>query len=209
MEILYLDDQIIVCSKPSGVLSEGEGADCLPTLLSEHLSEHGEQNTKIFPVHRLDRETSGVMVFARTSKAAASLCAQITDGEFKKQYLALVHGTPDTPTGAFSDLLYYDRRLGKSFAVDRERKGVKHAELDYEVLSSKGGLTLVRVRLHTGRTHQIRVQFASRGMPLAGDRRYGAPKSNFRRIALHSHTLSFSHPKSGEALTFKSDIEFT
>lgn len=206
MKILYLDQYIVVCEKPSGTLSEGEGENALPTMLSRKLAELGEKNVAIFPVHRLDRDTVGVTVYARTATAAAALSAAITGGLFKKQYLAVVCGMPEESGGTFTDLLYYDRKRGKSFVVDRDRKGVKSATLDYTLLQTVNGLSLVSVTLHTGRTHQIRIQFASRGLPLAGDRRYGAPKDAAASIALCAHRLSFPHPKTRQTMTFTANI---
>ena len=202
MEILFEDKYIIVCRKESGMLSEGEGDNCLPTLIAAHLRESGATDPKVYPVHRLDRETVGAIVYALTDRAAAELSAQIQRGDFEKEYLALCHGRPEKDADTLKDLLFYDRRKGKSFAVDRKRAGVKEASLEYTVLSSVAEYSLLRVKLHTGRTHQIRVQFASRKHPLAGDRRYGAPKSEFDTVALVAHRLSFNHPKSGERLTF-------
>ena len=200
INILYRDKYIVVCQKPAGLLSEGEGADCFPTLLAEALRARGEADA-VYPVHRLDRETEGLMVYARTSDAAATLSRVIADGSMKKEYLAVVTGIPAEKRGTLRDLLFYDRRRGKSFVVDRQRKGVKEALLDYELLASREGYSLLRVALHTGRTHQIRVQLASRGLPLCGDRRYGAPPSPFS-MGLCSTRLSFPHPRDGSILTF-------
>ena len=191
----FSDGQIAVCEKPAGLLSEGEGKDALPSLLATQLG--GE----IYPVHRLDRETSGLMVFARTKFAAAQLSRELTDGTLQKEYLALLCGIPQEKQARLSDLLFYDRRAGKSFVVRKERKGVKLAELDYEVLAEEQGRSLVRVALLTGRTHQIRVQFASRKLPLVGDRRYGAPADS-ASIALHSFHLRFTHPKRASRWNF-------
>ena len=191
----FYDEQLVVCEKPFGALSEGEGAECLPALLRKQLG--GE----IYPVHRLDRDTTGLMVFARTSRAAAKLSAQITAGTLKKEYLALLSGIPAEPSARFSDLLFYDRKKGKSFVVTKERKGVKRAELTYELLATDSERSLVSVNLLTGRTHQIRVQFASRKLPLVGDRRYGAPADG-ASIALHSYHLCFTHPTEGRAMEF-------
>jgi 23S rRNA pseudouridine1911/1915/1917 synthase len=202
MEILFEDKYIIVVRKESGMLSEGEGEGCLPTLIATHLRESGKADVQVFPVHRLDRETVGATVFALTKEAAASLSEQIQRGSFEKEYLALCHGRPEKEADTLRDLLFYDRKRGKSFAVDRKRAGVKEASLEYTTVSSNGELSLLRIKLHTGRTHQIRVQLASRKHPLAGDRRYGAPKSEFSSVALVAHRLSFDHPKSGERLTF-------
>ncbi len=191
----FYDEQIVVCEKPLGTLSEGEGAECLPALLRKKLG--GE----IYPVHRLDRDTTGLMVFARTSRAAAKLSAQITASTLKKEYLALLSGIPAEPSARLSDLLFYDRQKGKSFVVTKERKGVKRAELTYELLATDGERSLVSVNLLTGRTHQIRVQFASRKLPLVGDRRYGAPADG-SSIALHSYHLRFAHPTGGREMEF-------
>ena len=202
MDILFTDKHIIICEKPSGTVCEGEGENALPTLLSRQLAEMGEKNTRIFPVHRLDKETVGVCVFARTSASAAALSESITKGELDKEYLAVVCGAPEKNSDTLTDLLYYDRSRGKSFVVDRQRNGVKKATLDYDVIDTREGFSLLRIRLHTGRTHQIRVQLASRGLPLAGDRRYGAPKNGIQTVSLCAHKLSFPHPVSGEQMQF-------
>ncbi len=203
LSIVHQDPHIIVCEKPAGVLSEGEGDRALPTLLAELLRAKGERE-EIFPVHRLDRETTGLMVYARTREAAASLSRAITESRFQKEYLTLVCGTPEKDQDTLRDLLFFDRARGKTFVVDRVRKGVKDASLDYTVIERREKHTLLRVRLHTGRTHQIRAQFASRGMPVRGDRRYGAPAEGFP-LSLHSCYLSFPHPKTGEILEFVRD----
>lgn len=209
MEVIYKDKQIIVCIKPVNTLSEGEGESCLPTMLSRLLAEQGESNTDVFPVHRLDKETVGVTVYARTSAAAASLSQSITQGKMSKSYLAVVHGAPDPVEATLDDLLFYDRARGKSFIVDRMRKGVKTASLTYGTLGSAEGLSLLEVALHTGRTHQIRAQLSHIGHPLAGDRRYGAPKSEVATVALLAHTLSFPHPQSGKSMSFSVPIPTT
>ncbi len=203
MEILYLDKNTVVAQKPSGVLSEGDARDCMPKMLKDELSARKETRTDIFTVHRLDRETHGVMVYARTQSAAAELSRQILSGDFKKEYLAVVCGVPEAEGGTLCDMLYYDRRLGKSFVVDRERKGVKEAILDYSLLDTDGKLSLLNIKLKTGRTHQIRVQLASRGLPIVGDRRYGAPKSNYRALALCAYKLSFLSPSDMSPLSFE------
>lgn len=208
IEILYKDKYILVCRKPAGLLCEGEGRDSLPSLLSAQLSAEGER-AELFTVHRLDRETEGVVVFARSSAAAAKLSADIADGKWKKIYLAWLCGVPEVESAHLCDLLYYDRRLSKSFVVDRERKGVKSAELSYDTVShsTDGSRTLVRIELGTGRTHQIRVQFASRSLPLCGDRRYGAPKESGSTIALAAVSLDVIHPKTGEPMHFEIEPE--
>ena len=201
MKIYYKDEYVIVCEKDAGLLSEGEGKDCMPYILAQELIANGEK-TEIFTVHRLDRETSGIMVYARTKKSAASLSRAITDGSFKKEYVAEIHGAPAENSGRLEDLLFYDRAKNRSYTVNRMRKGVKDAALEYTVLSSENGISRVRVKLLTGRTHQIRVQFASRKMPLVGDRKYGAPDTK-RSLSLRACMLLFPHPKTKEIMKFE------
>ncbi len=166
MEILYSDRHMAVCVKPVGLDSELE----VPAALKEILG--GE----IFPIHRLDKNVGGVMVYARTKQAAAELSRAVQAGSMVKEYVALVHGTPPE-TGDWEDLLWKDSGKNKVFVVKRLRGGVKKARLEYRVLSA-GECSLVRIRLHTGRSHQIRVQFSSRGFPLVGDHKYGARDSS-------------------------------
>ena len=200
LHLYYHDRAIAVCEKPRGLLSEGESADALPRLLADALAVDGVA-PRIYPVHRLDRQTEGIMVFALTPSAAASLSAQIAAHEFEKEYLAEVHGSPVPEEGRMDDLLFFDRARNRSYAVSRMRKGVKEAALRYRVLSSADGISRVAIRLETGRTHQIRVQFASRRMPLVGDFPYGAPKSA-RPLALRACYLRFSHPSTGDSMAF-------
>lgn len=196
-EILYADAAVAVVVKPAGVLSQGDAEDAMPVLLQKQLGG------TIFPVHRLDQPTGGVMVYARTQDAAAKLSAQMQSEAFGKEYLAVLDGTPEPAEGELHDLLFFDRQKGKSYAVRRKRAGVKDARLAYRVLAQAEGLTLVRVRLYTGRTHQIRVQFSSRGWPLTGDGKYGS-RNNRCAPALWSAELHFAHPVTGETLTFRS-----
>ncbi len=206
VHIDYLDEQVVVCRKAAGLLSEGEGDQALPTLLARTLAERGETDTRLFAVHRLDKETEGLMVYARTSAAAARLSAAIAEGRLEKEYLAVLCGVPEQSEGELCDLLYYDRQRSKTYVVDRERRGVKEARLRYRVLRTDGVHTLVRVRLLTGRTHQIRAQFASRSLPLRGDRRYGAPKGE-GGLALFACRLCFPHPTTGERMAFTCEKE--
>lgn len=162
MEILFSDKHIAVCIKPVGLDSESE----VPAALKEALG--GD----IFPIHRLDKNVGGIMVYARTKQAAAQLSRAVQEGTMVKEYVAMVHGTPPE-TGDWSDLLWKDSQKNKVFVVKRERKGVKKARLEFARLTD-GEESLVRIRLHTGRSHQIRVQFSSRGLPLVGDHKYGA-----------------------------------
>lgn len=202
MEILYEDKEIAVCIKQRGLLSQyDEKKPNMISLLKEICG--GE----IYPVHRLDREVGGVMVYAKTQKAASVLSARVADRSFDKIYLARVHGVPENEKGIMEDFLYFDKGKNKSFTVKKERRGVKKALLEYELLETDGSTSLVKVKLHTGRTHQIRVQFASRRMPLLGDRRYGAGDDE-KTIALWSHFISFTHPESKERMVFEKEADF-
>lgn len=180
--VLYQDPRFAVCIKPVGVASQGDAADAMPTLLSAQLGG------PFFPVHRLDQAVGGVMVYARTPQAAAELSGQMQSGAFQKEYLAVLTGAPAEKCGELTDLLFHDRTKNKTYVVSRKRAGVKEASLRYEVLAERDGLTLVRVLLHTGRTHQIRVQFASRKLPLLGDGKYGS-RDNRCAAALWSYRL--------------------
>ena len=205
IDILYYDDYIAVAVKPAGMISEAGG---FPDALAEELSQKREKNTSLFPVHRLDKETSGIMVYALAPEAAACLSRDITDGIWKKTYVARVCGTPEKESDTLRDLLYYDRARSKSFVVTRERKGVKEAVLHYTVEAVEDGYSTLKIQLETGRTHQIRVQFASRGLPLCGDRRYGAPASSGKSLALCACELKFRHPKTREEIEFQIETAF-
>ena len=191
MHILYEDKSLLLCEKPVGVISEEGG---MPDLLREDTGLR-----EIWCVHRLDRETGGLMVYAKTKSAAASLSAAIQAGQLQKEYCAVCQGEPPEE-GILRDLLFRDKARNKSFVVQRPRKGVREAELSYRRIAVREGLSLLRVTLNTGRSHQIRVQFASRGFPLAGDKKYG---SAFRDcdLALYSVRLTLPHPVTGQALT--------
>ena len=188
MEILYSDSGIAVCVKPIGLDSETQ----LPEKLREMLG--GE----IFPIHRLDKNVGGVMVYARTRQAAAHLSKAIQEGTLVKEYVALVHGTP-AQSGDWEDLLWKDSAKNKVFVVKRERKGVKKARLEFIRLRG-GDPSLVHIRLHTERSHQIRVQFASRGFPLVGDHKYGS-RDDASSPALFSRRISF--PWKGNTRVFE------
>ncbi|MDO5311521.1 MAG: RluA family pseudouridine synthase [Clostridia bacterium] len=196
MEIIYSDNDIIVCIKPPRVLSTDEPGG-LPELLRAEL---GDMNADVRTVHRLDRVVGGVMVLARNAAAASELSRQVREDEFKKEYLAVVHGVTE-PSGTMRDLLYRDKARRMTFVTDTPAKGVQEAILDYETLHQYDGMSMVRVVLHTGRTHQIRCQFASRGFPLVGERKYCEPQDECE-IALWSHIIGFKHPESGEHMIF-------
>ena len=207
LDILYFDSSLAVCVKPAGVLSEGESEGCMPYLLSCALKEKGIDATPLV-VHRLDKETMGIMVFALDSRTAASLSLSSQNKDMKKIYHALCVGSIDEREGVLEDFLFYDRMRGKSFIVDRERKGVKRASLEYKVLQGFEDRTLLEIELHTGRTHQIRAQFASRRHPLCGDRRYGAPAEYGNKLCLCAIRLSFTHPRTKERMSFEIESDF-
>ena len=202
IKIIYSDDTLIVCVKPAGVPCESanEKVKSLSDLIAAQL---GVQYVGM--VHRLDQVTEGLMVYSLSPKYTGKLCELVASGEAKKEYLAVVHGRPENEKGEMKDLLFRDPKKNKSFVVDRNRRGVKEASLEYEVLDSKDSLSLVKIKLHTGRTHQIRVQFASRGLPLLGDGKYGSRVSDKQGgFALWAHRLTFAHPKTRELVDVKS-----
>jgi len=200
MEILYLDRDILVCVKPARVLSTDEPGG-LPELLRTAL---GDPKADIRTVHRLDRVVSGVMVLARNARAASELSRQIREDQFTKEYLAVIHGVPEEKQGTLTDLLYRDKARRMTMVATEPAKGVQEAVLDYRVLGENAQLSCVQVHLHTGRTHQIRVQFSSRGYPLVGERKYDT-REDPCEIALWSHRIGFTHPTTGEWVTFSKD----
>lgn len=197
MEILYQDKDIVVCAKPAGVLSTDEPGG-VPDLVRQAL---GDPAANVRTVHRLDQTVSGLMVLARRSKAASELSRQIREGEFQKEYVAVIHGSPKEDSAQLRDLLLRNKQERKTYIVSEPGKDVQEAVLDYRVLNRAENLTRVRIRLHTGRTHQIRVQFSGRGWPLVGDRKYGNPEETCN-IALWSYRLAFNHPYSGKPMEF-------
>ena len=188
MEMLYQDKDLAVCVKPVGLDAEQE----VPAALKEALG--GE----IFTLHRLDKNVGGVMVYARTKAAAGALSRAIQEGAMVKEYVAMVHGTPPE-AGDWQDLLFKDSRKNKVFVVNKQRAGVKAARLEFKRLT-EGDISLVHIRLHTGRSHQIRVQFSSRGFPLVGDHKYGA-RDEAKEPKLFSCRISF--PWKGEDKVFE------
>ena len=197
MQIVYQDGDILVCVKPARVLSTDEPGG-LPDLVREAL---GNQNADVRTVHRLDRVVSGLMVLARNKESASELSRQIRCDEFGKEYLAVVHGVPNPSPGEFRDLLGRDKARRMTFVADQEGKGIQEAVLDYSLLAFQNDMSKVRIRLHTGRTQQIRVQFASRGMPLVGERKY-SERNDPCEIALWSYRLAFIHPKTEKPMEF-------
>ena len=197
MKILYHDNDIIVCIKPQRVLSTDEPGG-VPDLAREAL---GNPDADVRTVHRLDRVVGGLMVLARNAAAASELSRQVRDNEFQKEYLAVVHGRPEQNTGGFYDLLFRDKARKMTLVAEEPGKGVQPAGLQYHVLASRNGMSMVRIRLETGRTHQIRVQFASRGLPLMGERKYSTLDDDCE-IALWSCRIAFTHPATGEKMEF-------
>lgn len=216
--ILYEDAALVVLDKPAGLSSE-EG---VPAALRAHWNA---PDTFVGVVHRLDTGVSGLMVYARTPAAAAALSRQVTqsqdayavqDGraegkaaapQFVKQYRAVIAGVPDAQlpaAGVLRDYLFKDSRKGRVFPVSRPRKGVREAVLEYRILATAGENSLAEITLHTGRTHQIRVQFSSRGMPLVGERKY-AVLDDPCEIALWSAKIGFYHPETGEWAEFSKE----
>lgn len=198
MEILYCDDAVVVCVKPQRVLSTDEPGG-VPDLVREAL---GNPNADVRTVHRLDRVVGGLMVLARNAAAASHLSRQIRENEFQKEYQAVVHGTPKEEKGTLRDLLYRDKARKMTMVATELGKGVQEAVLHYKVLKSRDGMCLVAVQLETGRTHQIRVQFSSRELPLVGERKYSVREDDCE-IALWSSRIAFTHPTTKEFMEFK------
>ena len=197
MQIIYQDADILVCVKPPRVLSTDEPGG-LPELLRQELNM---PKADLRTVHRLDRVVSGLMVLARNAHAASELSRQIREDAFQKEYLAVVYGCPQPMQGTLTDLLLRDKARKMTMVVNAPEKGAQEAVLDYQVLAANDRISKVRINLKTGRTHQIRVQFASRGMPLLGERKYGT-KEDPCEIALWSYRLGFHHPSTGKWMEF-------
>lgn len=184
IEILFENNDFVACIKPVGISSQNDKTQDMVKLLAQQL------NSPVFPVHRLDTAVGGTMVFAKNQKTAANLSKQIQNGTFRKKYLAVVSGRPEADSAVLEDLLFKDSSKNKSYVVKRERKGVKKAKLEYELVSYAENMSLLKILLHTGRSHQIRVQFASRKLPLIGDGKYGS-KDNRCNVALWSSEIAF------------------
>lgn len=198
VDICYQDADILVCIKPPRVLSTDEPSG-LPELLRAQL---GQPDGDIRTVHRLDRVVSGLMVLARSASAASELSRQVREGDFGKTYLAVLHGVPQRQEDTLQDLLGRDKARRMTYVTQQMGKGIQPASLHYTVLAQEEQNALVKIQLHTGRTHQIRVQFASRGYPLWGERKYYTGEDPCE-IALFSHEIAFCHPTTGERMTFR------
>lgn len=198
MEILFCDDRVIVCVKSAGILSTDEPGG-MPELLRSAL---GDPGAVVKSVHRLDRTVGGVMVYARTKRAAADLGRQIQNGTFGKTYLAVVRGRPAEDAGTLRHWLLRDRAARRTLVVPEGTSGAQEAILEYEMIEAGDELALLSVRLHTGRTHQIRCQLAHIGHPIVGDRKYG-DSTGGPGIGLWSHEIRFRHPRTGEPMMFR------
>lgn len=206
MQIIYEDRYLIAVKKPINMLSEG--AQGIEGKVKKYLEEKGEALTGL--VNRLDFGVSGLILLAKTKESAKRFNKLVVQNQIKKEYLAVVHGVPTEQSGTFKDILFKDSKSNKSFVVKSLRKGAKEAELDYCVVETKetpkGKISLVKVRLKTGRTHQIRVQFSSRKMPLVGDGKYGG-RDNCD-IALYSYKMTFNHPFTNKTISIESMPEW-
>ncbi len=210
IDILYEDGQLLVCRKPAGVpVQSGKvGQKDMVSILRNYRNGK-EGDTYIGLVHRLDQPVQGVMVFAKTKMAAAELSRQITDGRMKKQYLAVTCGKPMKKQGALVDYLLKDGRTNTSSIVPEGTKGAKRAELRYRIIAETPGYALAEIELLTGRHHQIRVQMAGAGMPLAGDRKYNLSDAGQteKYVTLAAHRLSFEHPVLKKEICFEGKPE--
>lgn len=207
--IIYEDNHLLVVIKPPNILSQGDHTGDLDmlTLLKADLKRRYNKpgNVYLGLVHRLDRPVGGVMVFAKTSKAASRLSSQIQKGQFSKKYLAVIHGKPEKERDTLVHYLLKDHKKNMVYAVEKGIPGAKEARIDYEVIDIQNGFSLVKIHLHTGRSHQIRVQFSTIGHPLYGDQKYGTKVNKVgQQIALWSHEISFDHPTLNKKVSFKS-----
>ena len=210
MKILYEDKYLLVCEKPVGVESQksSKGGEDMLSLLEKYRAEKGE-DLYVGLVHRLDTATGGAMIYSKRADMTGKLSALVQSEDYKKVYLAIVHGEPEVESGEMRDLLFHDKVKNKSYVTDKKRAGVKEAILNYRVLAATqvgdgNKISLVEIELITGRTHQIRVQFASRKMPLVGDGKYGSRDSK-ASMALWSHRVEFTHPQTKKTVAAESD----
>lgn len=200
MKILYRDDDIVVCEKDYGVSSQRSDGENMLDIL------RAELGVEPYVVHRLDITTSGLMVYALNKESAAALSEQIASQRFTKVYLAIVHGELGTDHERLEDYLFHDKRVNKAFVVSKGKASAKRAVLSFSLMGhgrlDGHAASVLKVRLETGRTHQIRVQLSHYGAPLFGDKKYGA-RDNCKRIALYSYMIGFAHPKTDEPMLFK------
>lgn len=205
LNVIYEDNHIIVVEKPCNIPSQADKTtdEDMLTLIKKYIKEKYNKPGEVFLglVHRLDRPVGGIMVFARTSKAASRLSEAIRTNNFSKRYLAVVEGKFENTQGSFEDYLFKDEALNKSKVVSKDKKGAKLAKLNYEVIAEVNGRSLVKIDLETGRHHQIRVQFSHAGHPLVGDQKYGRTNPGVQ-IALWAYELEFKHPTKDEIMKF-------
>ncbi len=208
IDVIYEDNHLLVVKKPINILSQGDNTNDLDmvNLLKRYLKEKYNKPGNVFVglIHRLDRPVGGIMVFAKTSKCASRLSEQVRNKTIKKTYKAVIHKTMDKKEGTLKDYLYKNKKTNMVSVVTKNHKEAKDAVLDYKTLASNDEFSLVEIDLHTGRPHQIRVQFSSRNHPLYGDQRYGNSKVG-EQIALWSYKLEFNHPTTKERLVFTCD----
>ena len=203
IRILFQDENICICQKEAGMLSEmTETKESLPKMLSEQLK------SEIFVLHRLDKPVGGAMIYAKTKKGASAFSRLISEDGIKKEYVTVLDGRPAENSGLLTDLLFRDKQKNKTYTVKRMRKGVKEAKLTYEVIASAEEKSLVKIQLITGRTHQIRAQFASRKTPVTGDGKYGS-RDNKCKTALWSHKLEFTHPFTHEHISVTCEPDYS
>lgn len=215
IDVLYEDNHCLVVNKPAGLLSQADatGDPCLVSWARDYLKARYQKpgNVYVGLVHRLDRPTSGAILLARTSKAASRLSDQFRSGKISKTYWAIVEGQPELPEGQWNDILEKDRRLNRVRLLDEPTREGQLARVHYRVVQCGGGLCKLELRPHTGRSHQLRVQLAGRGLPILGDRKYGAAtlleaEDGRRRIALHARELSFTHPTREEVISIVAPV---
>lgn len=207
IKVIYEDNHLLVVEKPVNILSQGDDTNDkdMVNLLKNYVKEKYNKPGNVFIglIHRLDRPVGGVMVFAKTSKAASRLSEQVRNKSFKKTYRAVIHGTMNKKEDTLKDYLYKNKKTNMVSVVNKNHKEAKNAELDYETLQSKNNFSLVQIDLKTGRPHQIRVQFASRNHPLFGDQRYGQDVNKVgQQIALWSYKIEITHPTTKEKIEF-------
>ncbi len=206
LDVIYEDNHIIVVQKPCNTPSQGDNTndEDMITIVKKYIKEKYNKPGEVYLglVHRLDRPVGGIMVFAKTSKAASRLSESIRTKNFKKTYLAVVNGNLEGKSGRLENYLLKDEALNKSKVVSKDKHGAKLAILTYEVLAEKDGLSLVKINLETGRHHQIRVQFANIGHALYGDQKYGKGPQN-AQISLWAYKLEFKHPTKDEIMIFE------
>ena len=207
VKVIYEDNHLLVVEKPVNILSQGDDTNDkdMVNLLKSYIKEKYNKPGNVFIglVHRLDRPVGGVMVFAKTSKAASRLSEQVRNKSFKKTYRAVIHGTMNKKEDTLKDYLYKNKKTNMVSVVNKNHKDAKNAELDYKTLKSKNNFSLVEIDLKTGRPHQIRVQFSSRKHPLFGDQRYGQDVNKVgQQIALWSYKIEITHPTTKEKMEF-------